>query len=758
MPPSPAPTWAAALFQLRWGVRGATVLAVMGLVLVEWDSGLLTRVISVTLRNKIRLILFLGTLVIVGRSYLFLPGHLALGDAALDVTNSWAVRRWIESGYWLPYWTNYAGMGMPYMQFRFPFYAYLSGLLDLLIRNPFLSNKALLFGCHIAMVLAMYAYVRKLTHSSWAALFSGLIWSSAFYHYHHYVHLGRLIVALFPVFLPLQLYMLEKAMYGSLLSRSRAVLALLLGIQFWTHTIFAGVSLGLLIVYLLVRLVTDVSSRGSGARMKETMLMAIWILLGVSIGANRLLPVLMESDLVSLAPRLEWQKFPITISWEQVFTFEGSFLTPDWWGGYVSPMILVIGLVGAILAIVRGNRRVFGLIAWWVLAAYLAFGPRYRPFDVIFQNIPLGNLVYVIKVSGWYLVFFEFALTALGGVALREMIARYHSSARTRWHWLPNRHATEKQLVLALGLVLSTQAIRLSMQANSQYPLSWTGWMPNRREMLTWLRNNGDSTSRVIDTVQPTHGVGYEIPMFSGQPSFWSPHPEEPIPSAHLPRTLLSWLSRDFQNETLAPSTSDLLYLLDVGYVISGTGEVEGYPAAYETDEYMVRTVDNHSPLVISCNLDTVGGNVLGTLSGGLDQSRRLVSTVPVLDMASGNSLPSCMSPSIELLEYEVEPQYVRMAYVLTTTAYAQLSYSWYPYIKVLVDGEPADFFPTALDLIGLELPAGAHQIEIIPYLSPVRVYTLVIGAVGVLFAIAVLIWNRGDMTISNPSTRQSTR
>ncbi len=56
LPPPTAPTWAAALFQMRWGVRGATMLAVMGLVLVEWDGGLLTRLISLTLRNKIRLI------------------------------------------------------------------------------------------------------------------------------------------------------------------------------------------------------------------------------------------------------------------------------------------------------------------------------------------------------------------------------------------------------------------------------------------------------------------------------------------------------------------------------------------------------------------------------------------------------------------------------------------------------------------------------------------------------------------------------
>ena len=66
--PPPAPMWASNLFQLRWGVRGLTVLAIMGLALVESRNTLLTRLIGTMLRNKIGLILFLGLLVMVGRS------------------------------------------------------------------------------------------------------------------------------------------------------------------------------------------------------------------------------------------------------------------------------------------------------------------------------------------------------------------------------------------------------------------------------------------------------------------------------------------------------------------------------------------------------------------------------------------------------------------------------------------------------------------------------------------------------------------
>ncbi len=46
--------------------------------------------------------------------------------------------------------------------------------------------------------------------------------------------------------------------------------------------------------------------------------------------------------------------------------------------------------------------------------------------------------------------------------------------------------------------------------------------------------------------------------------------------------------------------------------------------------------------------------------------------------------------------------------------------------------------------------------LEVIPYLSDMRVYTLFISAVVFLFVKAVLICNRGARTISNPPVWQS--
>ena len=73
------------------------------------------------------------------------------------------------------------------------------------------------------------------------------------------------------------------------------------------------------------------------------------------------------------------------------------------------------------------------------------------------------------------------------------------------------------------------------------------------------------------------------------------------------------------------------------------------------------------------------------------------------------------------------------MEYELSSPGYLQLSYSYYPYLRVLIDGNEIETFPTAFGLIGLQSYAGVHTLEIIPYLSPLRRVVLAISVLGLL-------------------------
>ena len=83
----------------------------------------------------------------------------------------------------------------------------------------------------------------------------------------------------------------------------------------------------------------------------------------------------------------------------------------------------------------------------------------------------------------------------------------------------------------------------------------------------------------------------------------------------------------------------------------------------------------------------------------------------------------------VDVVEHYMESQYVRIEYNMSTPAYLQLSYSYYPYLRVLIDGKPVKTFATSFGLLGLESPAGAHIIEIVPYLSDLR---LIVGVVNI--------------------------
>jgi hypothetical protein len=116
--------------------------------------------------------------------------------------------------------------------------------------------------------------------------------------------------------------------------------------------------------------------------------------------------------------------------------------------------------------------------------------------------------------------------------------------------------------------------------------------------------------------------------------------------------------------------------------------------------------------------------------------------SIPVLAETDAGA-PGAVAPgegplTSKVTKYRVDLAYVRLDYEISGPAYVQLSYSAYPYLTVYLDGQPTPYFSTALHLIGLATPAGAHRIELRPFLSPVRVAAFAVDVAGGL-AIALL-------------------
>ena len=138
----------------------------------------------------------------------------------------------------------------------------------------------------------------------------------------------------------------------------------------------------------------------------------------------------------------------------------------------------------------------------------------------------------------------------------------------------------------------------------------------------------------------------------------------------------------------------------------------------------------------------------------GIDHAKGTSKFLPVIDKLplSKDIMPSAPLV-VDVIEHNMESQYVRIEYNVSTPAYLQLSYSYYPYLRVLIDGKPVKTFPTSFGLLGLESPAGVHTIEIVPYLSQLRV---IVGMVNICTLILItFFWVTSNKNVISRDTLQ---
>ncbi|MDE2698586.1 MAG: hypothetical protein OXI23_06940, partial [Gemmatimonadota bacterium] len=92
--------------------------------------------------------------------------------------------------------------------------------------------------------------------------------------------------------------------------------------------------------------------------------------------------------------------------------------------------------------------------------------------------------------------------------------------------------------------------------------------------------------------------------------------------------------------------------------------------------------------------------------------------------------------PTAQVLAHVVRHQRVEMKVATSEACYARLSYAYFPYLHITVDGTPVEPLETAGRFIALPLEAGEHDIVIQARLSPLR--RGLIGFSGVMLLVAL--------------------
>ena len=276
-------------------VLGTFVLASVGvLVGLEWSRRAFSRLLHELTPVSANIIL--ATLVgWLGHTYWF-PGVLLGGDSGSHIARFLEVRQSLEAGQF-PVWTNYDYLGSPLLTFTGPLTYLVGGGLDLILKNPVLTAKVLLFSLHLASAFAFYALLQRFGVRRISALVATIGFSGSFAHLHLFLYRGVFPQAFTILFLVLLFYSAEGLMRRQRLSSTdwllfaTATAGLIVNHQ--PHALFSAFYLGLFgSASLLV------------GRWQRSGLLALVTagFSGVAASAFAILPILWEGDWVMIQP------------------------------------------------------------------------------------------------------------------------------------------------------------------------------------------------------------------------------------------------------------------------------------------------------------------------------------------------------------------------------------------------------------------------------------------------------------------------
>jgi hypothetical protein len=579
-------------------------------------------------------------------------------------------------------------------------------LVNLIVPDFYDDAKITLLGLHIISIYPMYLYTRQITRSRLAGVVASIAWSATFYRYHVNLILGKITVAPFIAFMPLQFYFIERLLTNESPSkRDWAKLALTIGVLIWSHKLYGIWMFGFGGVYLLTHLWLSPLTR---QRVWRVAVIGLAHLMGLLTSLYQIIPNLSEQSLVLLGDMLGIKAFGLDApGWEQVMIFKESYLT-NWFGGFVGNTIIGFAAL-AVIGIFATRYKAGAAIAIQLGAAsFMTFAPHYAPnlFNAIFQNIPFGSLVYASGLSsGIYLVIFIFPACALTGVLVAILV----NLLETKPSLISARHIlTPERTGLIYSAILLAELVPLSLWVNMKYPDAYLGDRLGRKSILASLALLPQKTSRIVDT----DGMNmFILPMHSGLPGFYGHFPD--IPKSVPLIGLIRQITTDLKHGQIQPDTLQALAQMDFRFIItdSGYGNFDGLERVMETDGAILWQVKNHSPLIAVSQ--------------------------PNSDY-SFSSVPAANLVAIDILDYRMTSSTATLTYQSATKAFVQLAYSAYPYLEVKVDGQVVPVTTTALGLIGFWTDAGKHTITLAPKLSPVRLWTLAISFITILALFAV--------------------
>ena len=723
--------------------------AVVSVLYREIRAGDLTWYLQQTLSNNRKAVSLLLGCALVCVRYYFAPGELSwAGDASHHIVTAQLAATTIRDGE-LPVWTFYMGNGSPYLQnYGFVFF-YLVGFVDLVFGDIFTTLKLVMVVTHVLSGLGMYRLTERLCHSRRAGFVAGLGYVLCFWHVQHVLIMGRLPLSLFYALLPWTFYAVETLIHSRYKIRAAALGGAGIALMNCTHPGFGLYAMLLLGVYSLCRLW---ACTGRGDLKAITSSGALLFAFGIVLGAYMNVGMWSELkhtnmhdfELLAATPEhvvpdptmrhvLGWSNFRFWLVPPEPF---------HWYGGYMGISLCILALYGVVavcgVRVKSGARRFAGGLACLALVVLVVFAYRWPPFNLI-------QFVQVFNASR-YLLFLSFFLAMAAGVGTHLILLN------RLWGWKRSRLFTLAILLVLIDLVPTTfqhpyrsgattpsglpEEIFSDIAAAAD-PFIARGESPNY-----WVQWVAEGLHPYLSTAR--------LLFLGATPTSEAFHPGElralntfTKPFVDIARKLMGTLG-----------SSDQFYSHPYGHLLaSGFSMLNTRFVLYTSQSNGVGFLlefDDHSPILASPRLeeyhseDVAVNHLHESMREALDirsfessVAERISKVLWIITRTSvrledrtcdrilvrglESEIDLGTTPSIEIVAHEVDHQRVDLKVDVSAPCYARLSYAYFPFLEVTVDGKPVEVLETAGCFIALKLEPGEREIALQARLSPLR-------------------------------------
>ena len=744
-----------------WIDISLSVLFLATSALVLWKE-MSKRVLTDFLQNvfsseRKTLYLLLACSLVCVRFY-FARGGMHWGaDASHHIAQSYLVARAIADGE-LPIWTFFMGNGSPYMQnYGFAFF-YLVGLVDFLCRDIFLSLKLIMGTTHILSGIGMYYLASSLCQSRRAGFIAGLGYVLCFWHTQHVLIMGRLPLSLFYALLPWPFYAVECLIRSPYKVQSALIGGLGIALLNFTHPGYGTYAMVFWGCYCLARLWSLWGHPDMRSIFRSGILLLI---LGVSFSAYMNVGMWFEREHTGLHNFRAGLKDPTEQvgmsvqpdpTWRHLLGWSNHkiwLIPPEplhWYGGYLGISLCVLALVGVGIAFFRRNGLRYFIPSWacLVLSALVIFAYRLPPFNML-------SLIHASNASR-YLLFLAFFLALAAGIGTLMLLQH-------RPGWLSrNRCFTLLFLLLWIDLFptsflhayqpppdRSSSGFQNIWKASS--PFSERGELPNYR--VHWLDKDEFPYYRMAYPLfvhETPISEGFHPGELRTRGTFTDPHLQV---ARYLAPDLLAAPDQLNANDPVFELLRSGFYLLNTRFLIVSSN-----------NHARNLSLDHNSPIVVSSSLvsydpeatyhiEITGANLDSLSARSISQVFWIIGEMGIrphdntcerifIRNQEGSDLGT--EPTAQVLAHVVRHQRVEMKVSISEACYARLSYAYFPYLQITVDGTPVQPLETAGRFIALPLEAGKHDIVIQARLSPLRRgligfgVVMLLGTLGLVF------------------------